>query len=95
MKRLLRWLRLNVLSLGAVPRSRHETWVTATGDKLEIGEMKRSHLIHALALVVREARAGNYWYHSFSPNFGRLRFSKDPLAAQIREGAPNIIREMR
>ncbi len=83
--RLLRWLRLRVLSVGAARSSRHETWVTARGEAMHVGEMSRSHLVNALAMVVREAGRGQLWYYSIWPNEGQIRHSQDPFGAMRRE----------
>jgi hypothetical protein len=40
------------------PRSAQEVWVTADGRQMTIGEMDEAHAKYALALIMRNLRAG-------------------------------------
>jgi hypothetical protein len=40
------------------PNSAAEVWVTKGGRRMTIGEMDESHAKHALALIMRNVRAG-------------------------------------
>lgn len=52
--------------------SANEEWVCANGRHMKIGDMAPTHLVHALAKIVREARSGYNW--RLNPdNSGRLQ----------------------
>lgn len=55
---------------GAVPHAKDELWVCADGRVMRIGEMDRDHLVHSLAMIMREARHGRVWV--MSPGTGQL-----------------------
>lgn len=42
--------------------SAQETWVQGNGARIKVGDMTHTHLVHALALVMRTLRErGGYW----------------------------------
>jgi hypothetical protein len=42
------------------PKSAEEVWVTADGRRIAIGEMTEGHAKHALSMIMRRLRAGQF-----------------------------------
>jgi hypothetical protein len=60
-------------------------WVTADGDRIPIGEMSESHAKHALAMIMRNLRAGRIVM--LNREHDRVYFVRAEVLEPVREDA--------
>lgn len=74
--------------------SYEELWRTSQGELIPIGRMRRSHLVHALALIMRKSRFGYIWKRDCT---GQLRYHSPAADAEffawLKRAAPILLSE--